>query len=123
MRGDDDLDKNPEKSTSWQGFKFFCRDSGGKLNQNSNLVNFLESNDIIPLSEVRSGDIISIVEILPIDCSEDLKNMGLLPGKQIQVISRTTTGSVIVLVENQRIGLGKDMAKSIRVRIINQDMS
>lgn len=120
---DDDLDKSPEKSTSWQGFKFFCGDSGGDLNQNSSVPNFLESDDIIPLSQARAGDIISIVEILPIDCVEELQNMGLLPGIEIQVISRTTTGSVIVLSKNQRIGLGKDMAKSILVRKINKGMS
>ena len=113
MRGDDDLDKRPEKSTLWQGFKFFCGDSGGKSNDNPTRSNFVESDDIILLSQVISGGIVSIVEILPIDCVEDLKNMGLLPGKEIQVISRTTTGSVIVISQNQRIGLGKDMAINI----------
>ncbi len=118
MRGDDDLDQNPEKSPSqpWQGFKFFCGDSGDELNQNSSVSNFLESDDIIPLSQVRAGDIVLIVKLMDIDCVEDLRNMGFLPGKQIQVISRTTTGSVIVLLQNQRIGLGKDMAKNILVR-------
>ncbi|MEO1763162.1 MAG: ferrous iron transport protein A [Cyanobacteria bacterium J06629_18] len=123
MRGDDDLDKNPEKSTSWQGFKFFCGDSGEELNQNSTLSNYLESDDIIFLSQVQAGEIILVVDILPIDCIEELKNMGLLPGKEIQVISRTTTGSVIVIADNQRIGLGKDMARNIKVRRINLDMS
>ena len=117
MQSDDGLDKSPDKSPSqqWQGFKFFCGNSGRESN------NF-ESDDIIPLSQARAGDIISIVEILSIDCIEDLKNMGLIPGKEIQVISRTTTGSVIVISQNQRIGLGKDMAKSIKVRKINRGM-
>ncbi|MEO0934233.1 MAG: FeoA domain-containing protein, partial [Cyanobacteria bacterium J06641_2] len=68
-------------------------------------------------------EIILVVDILPIDCIEELKNMGLLPGKEIQVISRTTTGYVIVIADNQRIGLGKDMAINIKVRRINLDMS
>jgi len=52
MRGDD-LDKSQGKSTSWQGLKFFCKDSDGELNQDSNVPNFSESDDIVPLSEVR----------------------------------------------------------------------
>ncbi|MEO1430913.1 MAG: ferrous iron transport protein A [Cyanobacteria bacterium J06632_19] len=123
MSDDDDLEQNPEKSTSWQRFKFFCGDSGGELNQNSNLSDFFESDDIILLSEAKAGDIISIVEILSIDCIEDLKNMGFLPGKEIQVISRTSTGSVVVLLDKQSIGLGKDMANSIKVRKINRGTS
>ena len=113
---DDDLEKSPEKSTSWQGFKFFCGDSGERLNRNSRIPNFLESDDIIPLSEVRAGEIVLIVELLLIDCVKDLQNMGFSPGIEIQVISRTTTGSVIVLLDNQQIGLGKDMAINILVK-------
>lgn len=119
MRGDDDLDKSPNKSPSqqWWGFKFFCGNSSEELNQNSTISNFVKSDDIIPLSQARSGDIVLIVELLPISCIEDLRKMGFLPGKEIQIISRTTTGSVIVLLQNQSIGLGKDMAKSILVKV------
>ena len=49
MSDDDDLEQNPEKSTSWQRFKFFCGDSGGELNQNSTVSDLFESDDIIPL--------------------------------------------------------------------------
>ncbi|MBE9213598.1 ferrous iron transport protein A [Plectonema cf. radiosum LEGE 06105] len=118
MQSDENLDNSPEKSESeqWDRFKFFCGNSTGELNQNSNLSDFLDSDDIIPLSEARAGDIVSIVELLSIDCAEDLRNMGLIPGAEIQIISRTTTGSVIIVLQNQPIGLGKDMAKSILVR-------
>ena len=77
---------------------------------------FVESDDIIPLSQSRAGDVVLIVELNTISCIEELKNMGLLPGKEIRVISRTTTGSVIVILHNQRVGLGKDMAENIFVR-------
>ena len=53
MRGDD-LDKSYEKSTSWQGFKFFCSDSSGELNQDSNVLNVSESDEIVPLSELTA---------------------------------------------------------------------
>ncbi|MEB3214771.1 MAG: ferrous iron transport protein A [Nostocales cyanobacterium 94392] len=121
MQSDDNLQKSPEKSEyqQWHKFKFFCGNSPGELNQNSSLPDFLDSDEIIPLSEARAGDTIAIVELLSIDCVEDLRNMGLIPGAEIQVISRTTTGSVIVVLQNQRIGLGTDMAKSILVRKIN----
>ncbi|MDY6899050.1 MAG: ferrous iron transport protein A, partial [Cyanobacteriota bacterium] len=113
---DDDLDKSPEKSASWQGFQFFCGNSSGELNRNSRVPNFLESDDIITLSEARAGEIVLIVELLLIDCVKYLQNMGLSPGIEIQVISRTTTGSVIVLLSNQQIGLGKNMAINILVK-------
>ena len=123
MRDDEDLGKGSKKSPSqqWDGFTFFCGDSGEELNQNSTVPNVGKSNDIYPLSEARSGDRVLIVELLSIRCIEDLREMGFSPGQEIQVISRTTTGSVIVLLQTQRIGLGKDMAKSILVRKINQD--
>ncbi|MGF1675724.1 MAG: ferrous iron transport protein A [Rivularia sp. (in: cyanobacteria)] len=123
MHSDENLDKSPEKSESeqWQKFKFFCGNSSGELNQNSSLSDFLDSDDIIPLSQARAGDIVSIVELLSIDCVEDLRNMGLIPGAEIQVISRTTTGSVIVVLQNQPIGLGKDMSESILVRKISDE--
>lgn len=100
MQGNDDLGKNPEKlpSQQWQGFKFFCGNYDEELNQNSTVSNFLESDDIIPLSQARAGDILLIIELLTINCIEDLRDIGFLPGKEIHVISRTTTGSVIVLL-------------------------
>ena len=123
MSNGDDLDQNPDKSTSSQEFKFFFGDYREELNQNSALSYFFESDDIIPLSQAKAGDIISIVEILSIDCIEDLKNMGFIPGKEIQVINRNNTGYVIVLLDNQPIGLSQDMAKNIKVRKINLPMS
>lgn len=125
MQSDENLDQSPEKPESgkWQGFNFFCGNSAGELNQNSSLSDFLDSDEIIPLSEARAGDIVLIVELFSIDCLKDLRNMGLIPGAEIQVISRTTTGSVIVVLQNQRIGLGKDMAQSILVRKTNNGLT
>lgn len=43
---DDDLDKSPEKSTSWQGFKFFCPDSGNAgINPEQNIEAFINNLD------------------------------------------------------------------------------
>ena len=75
------------------------------------------------LSQIKAGEIILIVDIFPIDCIEDLKNMGLLPGKKIRVISRTTTSSVMVIADNQRIGFDKDMVRNIKVRKINRGLT
>ena len=121
MQSDDDSNQSPDKSLSqqWKGFKFFCGDSGKELNQNSTVPNFVESDKVIRLSQVRAGETVLIIEIVSISCVEDLREMGFVPGVSIQIVSRTTTGYVIVLLQNQRIGLGKDMAKNILVRGIS----
>ena len=68
------------------------------------------------LSQARAGYSVWIVGFRQKGGIKRLLGMGLAPGMEIQVISAHPSGSVIVAVENQRIGLGAGMAKKILVR-------
>lgn len=117
-----DPSPNRLQAPKWEGFKFFCGnfDLNEELNQylhsSNSLSNSLNSDEIICLSQTQVGDIYTIIKIYPTSCAQDLQDMGFIPEKQIQVISRTPTGSVIVILESENIGLGKDVANTILVR-------
>ena len=100
---------NSPDNKKWSGFKFFCGAQSQKLN--------LKSHDnLISLSETEVGDVVCIVEIEPIDCIDYLLNMGFTVGSELQIVSRTRTGSVVVNLNDKCLGLGADMAGSIFVK-------
>jgi len=74
-----------------------------------------ESGIPVPLAQMRVGDRVRIVSL---DCGESssrLMGMGFMPGVVLEVISRTATGSVIVALQDHRLGLGVEMARRIQV--------
>ncbi|MEO0968812.1 MAG: FeoA family protein [Cyanobacteria bacterium J06639_18] len=111
MNNNENLDSNfnsPETG-KWAGFQFFCGAQSRKINFNSRA-------NLISLSETQLGDVVCIVEINPIDCIDYLLNMGFTIGTELQVISVTKTGSVVVNLNDKCLGLGADMASSIFVK-------
>lgn len=46
-----------------------------------------------------------------------LSNLGLLEGETIQLVNETG-GNIIIKVKASRLGLGKDIAKYINVRVL-----
>ncbi|MGC8712393.1 MAG: FeoA family protein [Leptodesmis sp.] len=69
----------------------------------------------LPLSSQRSG---ALVRIVSLNCGESnnrLMGMGLMPDAILEVISRCDTGSVIVALQDQRLGLGAEIAQRIQV--------
>ena len=112
MKDNDSLDNNNSNSPEtgkWSGFKFFCGFQSQKLD--------LKSDDnLISLSKTEVGDVVCIVEIEPIECIDYLLNMGFTVGTELQIVSTTRTGSVVVNLNDKCLGLGADMARSIFVK-------
>jgi ferrous iron transport protein A len=73
------------------------------------------SSSVFPLSQVRTGYSVWIVGFGQKGGVKRLLGMGLAPGMKLEVISSQPSGSVIVALENQRIGLGKGMVDKILV--------
>ena len=73
------------------------------------------SGSVSPLSQARTGYSVWIVGFGQKGGVKRLLGMGLAPGMKLEVISSQPSGSVIVAVENQRIGLGAGMADKILV--------
>lgn len=67
------------------------------------------------LANTKVGDRVRIVALNCDDSNSRLMAMGLLPGVVLQVVSRTATGSVIVALQDHRLGLGAEMAQCIQV--------
>lgn len=111
MNNNDNLDNNFNSSDTekWSGFKFFCGAQSQKFNLNS-------YENLISLSETEVGDVVCIVEVEPIDCIDYLLNMGFTVGAELQIVSVTKTGSVVVDLNDKCVGLGADMASSIFVK-------
>ena len=111
MEDNDNQDNkfNSPETRKWSGFKFFCGAQSQKLNFNSD-------DNLISLSQTEVGDVVCIVEIEPIDCIDYLLNMGFTVGTELQIVSITTTGSVVVNLNDKCLGLGADMARSIFVK-------
>ena len=69
---------------------------------------------IATLATVTVGDRVRIVALNG-DANARLMAMGLMPGVVLQVVSCTPNGSVIVALQDQRLGLGAEMAQQIQV--------
>lgn len=71
---------------------------------------------VFPLSTTQVGDRVVVQQIQ----SERsmvyrLSNMGLALGSEVEVISKTTRGSVIICIQDEEIGLGAAMADRVMV--------
>lgn len=69
-----------------------------------------------PLAFCRVSAHMRIVRLKGKDClARHLLGTGLTPGAELQVISRTSSGSVIVALQDNHIGLGAGIAQRIMV--------
>lgn len=73
------------------------------------------------LEEGAQAEIISLREHLAggtkcPDCMEHLMDMGLRPGKQVEMLANSGAGPLLLKVDESRIALGRGMAMKIYVR-------
>lgn len=117
--GDDRIDDGLDGSSSsnWQGF-VYC---SGMVEDSHNLPGSLSNLEKVrsmrgmPLSVRQVGDRVQIVSLNCGEANQRFMGMGLMPGVVLEVISCTSTGSVIVALQDQRLGLGVEMAQRIQV--------
>lgn len=104
------------KGPGW-GFTFF----GGSGKAGQELKNLAELDEesgdglSFPLSKAKVGDRLWIVGYRDRGDKGRLLAMGLNPGKEIEVISKAPGSSVIVAMQNNRIGVDGGMANKIMV--------
>jgi ferrous iron transport protein A len=111
------------KSNHWQPF-IYMGESPHPDGEGRHGDNFPEQGNgsaahMTSLAMAQVGD---RVRILSLNCGEAnnrLMGMGLLPGAVLEVISRVSPGSVIVSLQDQRLGLGAEMAR--RIQVIDAD--
>ncbi|HEY9663243.1 MAG TPA: FeoA family protein [Allocoleopsis sp.] len=110
-------------SSSWQGFVYLSDSIDQRTHKSNRLPNSTDrslntpeksSPNTFPLSSRRSG----YVRLVSLNCGKSnnrLRQIGFVPGVVVKVISCTPTGSVIVALKDQQLGLGAAMAERIQV--------
>ncbi|WP_172657314.1 FeoA family protein [Myxosarcina sp. GI1] len=73
------------------------------------------------LNTARTKDWVEITQMrVDKDTFSYLQNLGLKPGTAAEIISQTASGSVVVRLNRQQIGLGADIARRLIVTFTNK---
>jgi ferrous iron transport protein A len=128
MKHERDLDRNHQlqsglDSAGWEGFTYMSEPVNDetkpapRLSANPPVLTEADSlyQNAFPLATSQVGDLVCITALNCGAANNRLMGMGLIPGAVLQVISCTATGSVVVALQDQRLGLGADMAQHIQV--------
>lgn len=119
--------KNRSKTLRGWGFTFFGETSNIERRQGNSTENMEElpesespSRASFPLFRANVGDRVRIVGIIDKGGTSHLLSLGLTPGNELTIVSRAPSGSMVVALQDNRIGLGAGMAHTILVtEVIN----
>ena len=124
---DDDHRNRKQRHRKGQSLQFtFVGGTAEKLTEEKTQANLApdlsqgqsEKKSLFPLSHTQIGDRVLITQILSgKSLIYRLSQMGLIIGSEIQVISKTKSGSVIVGIQDQQVGLGAGMANQVMVTL------
>jgi len=117
--GDEGINRNL-RPPDWRGFLYMSEavDLSGDRTDVAHPASGeagLFSTRVFPLSTMQVGDRLRIVSLNCGEANNRLMGMGLIPGAVLQVISCTAGGSIMVALDDQRLGLGAEMARQIQV--------
>jgi ferrous iron transport protein A len=128
MERDQDSDSYPPAPTNrdrlrWQGFLYTSQSAKVDRSHQSfpdQPPNAPSESDLrapfaYSLTITQVGDRVQISALNCDTANNHLMGMGLIPGAVVEVISRTASGSVIVAIADQRLGIGAEMAQNIQV--------
>ena len=88
----------------------------------TNVRNQLIGEQLFPLSTSQIGDRVMISQILSGQNMERrLSQVGLTLGSKVQIISKTKSGSVIVCLQDEQVGLGAGMAERVMVTLVAEE--
>lgn len=120
--GDDRVNHwlNQLQPRNWSSF-MYVSDGSKQSTQSSPADRLLDQSNaspsarVFPLSTMQVGDRVRIVSLNCGESNNRLMGMGFMPDVVLEVVSCTATGSVIVALGDQRLGLGAEMAQRIQV--------
>lgn len=82
----------------------------------------METQQVKPLSSIRSGEKVRLVSIeAGRGLNSRLTSMGLLPNVEITVVNNSHPGPFVIKVKGSRMMLGRGMAHKIMVRTCNDE--
>lgn len=112
----------------WNSFVYLSESGAGAPHGHADelMARTADSTDfqpqVFPLSTVKVGNRIRITALTCGDANNRLMGMGLIPGAVVEIVSTTPTGSVILALQEQRLGLGAEMAQKILVTDAEQPL-
>ncbi|MGD1806221.1 FeoA family protein [Dapis sp. BLCC M126] len=112
MNHTDDKIVSPSR-IDWK-FDFFNELSNAQIDMDEARPT-VKDNNSYPLSQTTVGQKVWLVGFQGQGGINRLLGMGLTPGAQLQIISAQPSGSVLVAIEDNRIGVGSGMANKILV--------
>jgi Fe2+ transport system protein FeoA len=135
MYDDDGSEQSPQIQARgfWQGFTYVgrsryqpCRapSSGhGVIEHNgwndvataTSALSNGSSSAMAVLASAGAGDRVRVVALNCGASDRNLIAMGLMPGVELQVLSLTVNGSVLVEVQGQQVGFGAELANRIQI--------
>ncbi|MDJ0599703.1 MAG: FeoA family protein [Crocosphaera sp.] len=104
----------PHRRRKGWSFDFFS-DSSETQVESRELPETSKNSEHYSLSQTQVGQQVWIVGFVGKGGMSRLLGMGLTPGIQVQVISAQPSGSVLVAIQDNRIGVGAGMAQKILV--------
>ena len=70
-------------------------------------------------SQIDVGNFLLINQIqVPRNLSRQLRNLRLKPEKIVQLVSKTSNGSVVIGINNKLVGIGAEIAQKIIVTLV-----
>ncbi|TVQ16109.1 MAG: ferrous iron transport protein A [Leptolyngbya sp. DLM2.Bin15] len=99
--------------SSWQGFTYVSDRSPSPLSERDSLD---PSSSPHVLSSMDVGDRVQIIDLNCGDATSRLRGMGFMPGVALEIVSVLSSGSVIVRLGQQSIGLNALMASQVQVQ-------
>ncbi len=112
-----DYNQHNQKLKGW-AFKFFGQTPETPEAEENTIESgsFVDTGKSFPLAMASVGERLAIAKLKGTEGTvHRLIGMGLVPGTELQVIS-IANGSVIVALDDNRIGLGAGMAQKIMCR-------
>lgn len=102
----------PHSFRSWQGFTFV---SDSSSSEQRNQIH----SSVLTLAEIEVGQQVRIIECQTSESAACLAQLGCGTGTELQLITRSSRGSVIVRCGEKQMGLGATIARSIIVNLIS----
>lgn len=113
---DDKIRANePEKPENWQKDDQFSHWGGEEAAAERTNPMGTDLTATYPLAQVAMGKTVWLAGFQGTGGINRLLGMGLNPGIQLQVISSQPRGSVLIAIQDNRIGIGAEMAEKILV--------
>lgn len=118
------IDFNRQQQSKFKRFNKFVFIGSNSVDSASNTAKQLHLNPNSSfLSQAQAGSSIVIEEIYASkNITRQLNNLGLKSGKIVNIISKTSNGSVVIDLKNSSIGIGTEIAQQIVVTATNETL-